>query len=110
MDCAFREVREVLMPLHTCDVVASDRFTVHRECATNLHSTRLYLPSDFWQRRVPTPEACYEECRRARGCAAFTYVLTQQHKPSEYACFLKQRGFEAGAAYSGGTASGIVEK
>ena len=58
----------------------------------------------------PTPEACYEECRRARGCAAFTYVLTQQHKPSEYACFLKQRGFEAGAAYSGGTASGIVEK
>ena len=35
-------------------------------------------------------------------------MLTQQHKPSEYACFLKQRGFEAGAAYSGGTASGIV--
>ena len=68
MDCAFREVREALMPLHTCDVVASDRFSVHRECATNLHSTRLYLPSDFW------------------------------------------RGFEAGAAYSGGTASGIVEK
>ena len=62
------------------------------------------------RRRVPTPEACYEECRRARGCAAFTYVLTQQHKPSEYACFLKQRGFEAGASYSGGTASGIVEK
>ena len=59
---------------------------------------------------MPTPEACYEECRRARGCAAFTYVLTQQHKPSEYACFLKQRGFEAGASYSGGTASGIVEK
>ena len=62
------------------------------------------------RRRVPTPEACYEECRRARGCAAFTYVLQQQHKPSEYACFLKQRGFEAGASYSGGTASGIVEK
>ena len=36
--------------------------------------------------------------------------LHQQHKPSEYACFLKQRGFEAGASYSGGTASGIVEK
>ena len=52
MDCAFREVREALMPLHTCDVVASDRFTVHRECATNLHSTRLYIPSDFWQRRT----------------------------------------------------------
>ena len=62
------------------------------------------------RRRVPTPEACYEECRRARGCAAFTYVLHRQHKPSEYACFLKQRGFEAGASYSGGTASGIVEK
>ena len=70
---------------------------------------RLLAAGKRRRRRVPTPEACYEECRRARGCAAFTYVLTQQHKPSEYACFLKQRGFEAGASYSGGTASGIVE-
>ena len=57
-------------------------------------------------RRVPTPR------RAARGgcrsCARS--ALHQQHKPSEYACFLKQRGFEAGASYSGGTASGIVEK
>ena len=56
MGCAFREVREALMPLHTCDVVASDRFSVHRECATDLHSTRLYIPNDFWQRRTASRE------------------------------------------------------
>ena len=41
---------------------------------------------------------------RLRGVHVRAHPAAQ---PSEYACFLA-RGFEAGAAYSGGTASGIV--
>ena len=65
----------------------------------------------------PTPESCYEACRKTRGCAAYSYILESAAKPwqqrrngERYACFLKKKGFAAGAGYSKGTASGVLAK
>ena len=65
----------------------------------------------------PTPESCYQACRKTRGCAAYSYILESAAKPwqqrrngERYACFLKKKGFAAGAGYSKGTASGVLAK
>ena len=67
--------------------------------------------------RTPTPESCYQACRKTRGCAAYSYILESAAKPwqqrrngERYACFLKKKGFAAGAGYSKGTASGVLAK
>ena len=67
--------------------------------------------------RTPTPESCYQACRKTRGCAAYSYILDSAVKPvahrrngERYACFLKNKGFAAGAGYSRGTASGVLAK
>ena len=67
--------------------------------------------NDLTSLRGPkTARACYRACEKTKGCAAFTFIASQEKTAPKSKCWLKKAGYYRGAEHASGTVSGVVRR
>ena len=67
--------------------------------------------NDLTSLRGPkTARACYRACEKTKGCAAFTFIASQEKTAPKSKCWLKKAGYHRGAEHAVGTVSGVVRR
>ena len=49
-------------------------------------------------------------CEKTKGCAAFTFIASQEKTAPKSKCWLKKAGYHRGAEHAVGTVSGVVRR
>ena len=70
-----------------------------------------FAGNDLTSLRGPkTARACYRACEKTKGCAAFTFIASQEKTAPKSKCWLKKAGYHRGAEHAVGTVSGVVRR
>ena len=70
-----------------------------------------FAGNDLTSLRGPkTARACYRACEKTKGCAAFTFIASQEKSAPKSKCWLKKAGYHRGAEHAVGTVSGVVRR